>query len=65
MLGDDEVLQVVTTDYLASGANNYTTFRNALGRRDLGITLFDATVEAARAQKTLAPPDDNPWVRVE
>jgi 5'-nucleotidase / UDP-sugar diphosphatase len=64
-LGDDEVLQVVTTDYLASGPANYTTFRNALNRRDLGITLFDATVEAARAQKTLAPPEDNPWVKAE
>jgi 2',3'-cyclic-nucleotide 2'-phosphodiesterase (5'-nucleotidase family) len=64
-LGDDEVLQVVTTDYLSMGPANYTTFRNALNRRDLGVTLFDATVEAARAQKTLAPPEDNPWVKVE
>ena len=65
VLKDDDVLQVVTTDYLASGANNYTPFKNSLGLRDLGVTLYDATVEAARAQKTLAPRSDNPWVRVE
>jgi 2',3'-cyclic-nucleotide 2'-phosphodiesterase (5'-nucleotidase family) len=65
VLRDDEVLQVVTTDYLASGANNYTPFKNALGLREVGVTLFDATVEAARAQKTLAPPSDNPWIRGE
>jgi 2',3'-cyclic-nucleotide 2'-phosphodiesterase (5'-nucleotidase family) len=64
-LRDDEVLQVVTTDFLATGANNYQAFRNALGRRDVGVTLYDATVEAARAQKALAPPADNPWVRTD
>jgi 5'-nucleotidase / UDP-sugar diphosphatase len=64
-LGPDEVLQVVTTDYLASGPGQYVAFRNALNRRDLPIVLFDATVEAARSQKVLAPPPDNPWVKVE
>jgi 2',3'-cyclic-nucleotide 2'-phosphodiesterase (5'-nucleotidase family) len=64
-LGDGEVLQVVTTDFLASGDTNYRAFRNALSLRDVGVTLFDATVEAARRQKVLDPPPDNPWVRVE
>jgi 2',3'-cyclic-nucleotide 2'-phosphodiesterase (5'-nucleotidase family) len=65
VLRDDEVLQVVTTDYLSTGPGSYAPLRNALGRRDVGVTLYDATVDAARAQKTLSPPADNPWVREE
>jgi 2',3'-cyclic-nucleotide 2'-phosphodiesterase (5'-nucleotidase family) len=64
-LQDGDVLKVVTTDYLASGANNFQAFKNALERRDLDVTLFDATVDAAKKQRTLVPPEDNPWVRDE
>jgi 2',3'-cyclic-nucleotide 2'-phosphodiesterase (5'-nucleotidase family) len=62
-LQDEDLVKVVTTDFLASGSSHYQAFRNAVERRDLGVLLFDVTVEAARKQQTLRPPEDNPWVR--
>ncbi len=63
VLSDGDRLRVATTDFLAGGADNFPSLRSAAPVEDLGITLLDATLEAARSQKTVTAPDGNAWVR--
>ncbi len=63
VLADDDELLVATTDFLAGGADNFPSLKNGAGLNDTGLTLLEATLEAARAQKTLVAPAGNAWVR--
>jgi 5'-nucleotidase / UDP-sugar diphosphatase len=64
-LAADEILRVVTTDFLAGGSDGMSPFKNATGRTDLGVSLLDATVDAARTARTIAAPAGNAWRKCE
>ena len=65
-LGDDEVLQVVTTDYLASGAEQLRAVRATRSGAGTWASRCSTPPWRPRARRRRStPPADNPWVRDE
>jgi 5'-nucleotidase / UDP-sugar diphosphatase len=61
-LRDDDVLSVVTTDFLAGARDGASAFARAENYRDVDLTLLDATVARARALQTVVAPRTRAWV---
>ena len=54
-LDDRATYKLATSDFLASGGDGYTVFKNGKNRAETGVDMLDAQIEACKAGKVVAP----------